>query len=79
MWDNYSDTWDTDFISEGYEDLGVAIRNAELTDGGDYCMPKVVEKITEMTKNGEFYTKKVYNCSNCANLDCPYFYEEYGE
>lgn len=79
MWDNYGDTWDTDFISEDYVDLNSVIRETENSEGGSNCLPKIIDTIVEQGRDGEYTEKQVYNCSNCTNLDCPYFYEDYGE
>lgn len=42
----------------------------------DECKPTVVEVISEVDEEtGLFKDKPVYNCYNCVNVDCPYFYE----
>lgn len=42
----------------------------------DECKPTVVEIVTEVNEEtGEFKEKSIYNCFNCVNVDCPYFYE----
>jgi len=68
---------DYDYGFNGYGDDTYYSVNEVIEDMESHaCVPTVMEIVTvQDEKTGNFKEEKVYNCSNCVNYDCPYFYE----
>lgn len=75
----YNSNYDYGF--NPYEDDSYHSVNEVLEDiENQSCVPTVIETVTiQDEKTGEFKEQKVFNCTNCINYDCPYFYEFDGE
>lgn len=62
-----------DYYNEDYQSISEAIEDLENEDN---CKPTIIDIVTTQdVDTGEYSEQKIYNCTNCANVDCPYFYE----